>query len=412
MDSSELNKIVPETEDSNHGYVPLGDVLKPDPVDDKPAVQIFQFPAPSDSKLKVSLSQEQLRIKKNATVVASDSNNEQPKSSKDKLLRRVSLQSPIEQRVIKKPATNKSINPKESSNNPKDLSLKINCGLCAKPFVDARVLACLHSFCLTCIQKRMDVDSDAPRKSNPKPRPIAIITRISNYFPVTEKSSTSGTISSQSGELPSLPPPPQRLASVSRRTSQKSFSSVTTSASKPRSSILVASTRNPICPICGAATSLPIGGISRLPKHTILNRLVDSYSSVYGVPRETCDNCDSSPSNAINNCQDCSVNLCLPCSECHKKQKITSGHKLVKLADTKKSADKDSKKASRRCPFHSNSDLKFFCTNCTQVACSECSTILHNGHKCESIHKTIKIYSKLLNDSIKKVRTVKCLKLK
>lgn len=38
------------------------------------------------------------------------------------------------------------------------------------------------------------------------------------------------------------------------------------------------------------------------------------------------------------------------------------------------------------------------------MVCSECVVALHNGHKCESIHKTIKVYSKLLNDSIHRVR--------
>lgn len=96
------------------------------------------------------------------------------------------------------------------------------------------------------------------------------------------------------------------------------------------------------------------------------------------------------------------MNLCALCSDGHKKQKITSTHKQVK-SDGKRLSDKDSKKASKKCPFHPNSDLKLFCTNCNQVACSECLTVLHTGHKCESIHKTIKVYSKLLNDSIKRV---------
>lgn len=202
-----------------------------------------------------------------------------------------------------------------------------------------------------------------------------------------------------------IAPPPRStsITSASRRASQKSFSSGTTNASK-RQSFLIPTTRNPICAICGSSTTLSVGGLSKLPKNTILIRLVDKYSSFHGIRQKMCDYCDSSDSMAINHCQDCLINLCGPCSDSHKKQKITSGHKQVKLEE-KKSYDKDErKKASKRCQFHPNSDLKLFCTNCNQVACSECLTVFHNGHKCESIHKTIKLYSKLLHDTINRVR--------
>lgn len=236
---------------------------------------------------------------------------------------------------------------------------------------------------------------------------------LSSLLPVTEKSSTSGTnSSSQSGDLPILAPPPRRsssIASASRRASQKSYSSITTSASKPRN-LFIVTTRNPVCPLCGTATQLPIGGATRLPKHTVLNRLVDTYASLHGIPQENCENCESTDNPAINHCKECLVNLCEGCSEFHRKQKITSTHKVVKL-ETRKSSEKDSKGTNKKCSLHPNIDLKLFCTACHQVACSECVVVLHHGHKCESIHKTIKVYSKQLNDSVSRVRSALYAKL-
>lgn len=106
---------------------------------------------------------------------------------------------------------------------------------------------------------------------------------------------------------------------------------------------------------------------------------------------------------AVHNCLECSVNLCAACSEVHKKQRIGSGHTVEKLEPDKTQSEDSGKASERRCSFHPNSDLKLFCTNCNQVVCSECVVALHNGHKCESIHKAIKVYSKLLNDSIHRV---------
>lgn len=157
MNQSDLYKIVPESEDSDPGYVQLReDVAETTTVkntDEKPSEEPFKFPVQSgSSKIKISLSQEQLKIKTKPLPPASS--NSPSTSSKDKLNRRVSLQTPIKQK-----GNYKSI-PVKESNNAKDWTGKVICKLCSKPFVEPRVLACLHSFCLECLQKRMDSDSD------------------------------------------------------------------------------------------------------------------------------------------------------------------------------------------------------------------------------------------------------------
>lgn len=159
MDSVDLFKIVPESEDS--GYVRL----REDPVnhkqDDKKTRRNSTIPVPSAgvSKLRISLSQEQLKINKPSSDTTQKPTPIQP--NKDKHLRRVSLQSPIKQHTRFTNNSQKSITAKEAPN----WSSKIICKLCDKPFSDPRVLACLHTFCLACLQKRLDSDSDVFRKS-------------------------------------------------------------------------------------------------------------------------------------------------------------------------------------------------------------------------------------------------------
>lgn len=162
MDPSDLYKIVPESEDSDPGYVQLReDVAEKTTVknnEEKSSVEL-KFPTQSESsKIKISLSQEQLKIKSKLFPPATSNSPFTSSSSKDKSSRRVSLQTPIKQK-----GNNKSI-PVKESNNSKDWTGKVICKLCSKPFSDPRVLSCLHSFCLECLQKRMDSDSDTQCK--------------------------------------------------------------------------------------------------------------------------------------------------------------------------------------------------------------------------------------------------------
>lgn len=162
MDSRDLYKIIAEPEDSDAGgYVQLREESSTKPLEGKSPVQSFPLPVQSESgsKLKISLSQEQLRIK-----LSNSESLVKTASSKEKYPRKVSLQSPIKIKINKNPpAARKSITAKEGGKS-KDLSLRITCKLCDNPFVDPRILSCLHTFCLGCIQKRIDLDPDIPRE--------------------------------------------------------------------------------------------------------------------------------------------------------------------------------------------------------------------------------------------------------
>lgn len=153
-----------------------------------------------------------------------------------------------------------------------------------------------------------------------------------------------------------------------------------------------------MCPLCHTITKLPIGGVSRLPKNTILERLIARHNGQSDT-RTICSRCSNIASAY---CSDCRRNLCATCSEAHVKNRTTFKHKLAKLLDERGSEPLTC--ASKRCPIHPSVDLKLFCVNCNQVACAECLIVIHRGHKCESIHKAAKGYRKLLADSMNRVR--------
>lgn len=91
----------------------------------------------------------------------------------------------------------------------------------------------------------------------------------------------------------------------------------------------------------------------------------------------------------------CEISLCDVCHEAHLRQRWTSKHSLIALPDLKsKQIDALREKqygltsnASLKCFIHPTQDLKLFCTNCNQVACHNCTILLHKGHKFESIER-------------------------
>lgn len=147
MDAEGRNKTVPESEESDPGYVQL--VNEPtnalDRTTRKPAESApTPLPPHNGTRIKVSLSQEQIKSK-------ASSSSEFESVPTTKYAPKIRLQSPI--RTSTK--SNRSIAFKDTKKT-KELASKIICKLCDSPFVDPRVLSCLHCFCLACLNRMTD----------------------------------------------------------------------------------------------------------------------------------------------------------------------------------------------------------------------------------------------------------------
>lgn len=101
--------------------------------------------------------------------------------------------------------------------------------------------------------------------------------------------------------------------------------------------------------------------------------------------------------------------MCGFCKEAHTRQRTTSNHEIRGILEMRKNSSVRYEMTHRKnikCPIHLDHDLKLFCTTCNQVACSDCTILVHRGHKCEPMSKASKVYIKLIKNSLDKTRPV------
>ena len=79
-------------------------------------------------------------------------------------------------------------------------------------------------------------------------------------------------------------------------------------------------------------------------------------------------------------CMDCQSYLCQQCMDLHKRQKITNGHKLLSLAESKEGALAQLHQ-KHMCSEHEEEELKIYCKTCQEVICSDCAIVSHKGHQ-------------------------------
>lgn len=163
-----------------------------------------------------------------------------------------------------------------------------------------------------------------------------------------------------------------------------------------------------ICSTCNTSTELPIGGVFRLPQNFIISRKVQAAilkAEFESAPTIMCQLCITQ-TRASSFCFNCNLHICDLCKDSHKRQRVTSNHEVRSIAEIKmiNSNIPDKKARTVRCPIHPTHDLKIFCTSCHQVCCSDCTILLHRGHKCESVVKAIRVYQKLIKNSLDKTR--------
>lgn len=112
---------------------------------------------------------------------------------------------------------------------------------------------------------------------------------------------------------------------------------------------------------------------------------------------------------AIASCLTCIINLCEFCVEAHARHRSTLMHEVRYFSELKndKHLNDDIPKPSINCTLHPDHDIKLFCVTCLQTACSNCTLLLHRGHKCEPVRKASRNYLKLIKDSLGKTKPIK-----
>lgn len=85
-------------------------------------------------------------------------------------------------------------------------------------------------------------------------------------------------------------------------------------------------------------------------------------------------------------------------------QRWTSQHNIIALQPTNAKLDHHASGAvgNLKCFIHPTQDLQLYCSNCDQVACHNCTILLHKGHKFETIDSAKQHVINSLHQSVEK----------
>lgn len=283
--------------------------------------------------------------------------------------------------------------------------------MCQLPFTGTpKVLpGCLHTFCLPCLNKQ----------------PIAFVTKESPECPVAEgenpdpetnqcggKDSLGGTErETDPGKLASLQEIQHTTLSPSSRPLQTDSDAKCTRPSdqcpKHRPSLIPDLILTVSCPKCTRTSCLPSGGFEKLKTSHVISNLSTTYKALLELQRKLADDiaCDKclEKSVADSYCSTCQHLLCEDHFKCHVMWKEFAAHKFFPIealsSDSEGHWDSDAiklltpslKLGELKCPRHSQKSSNtqtFFCCNCEDLACSQCTVSTHKdgfGHSCVSI---------------------------
>lgn len=183
----------------------------------------------------------------------------------------------------------------------------VHCTICTEPYNDPKVLPCLHSFCLQCLERWASNRHDQP------------------------------------------------------------FS----------------------CPTCRCAVDVPSSGIGGLPSNFFLVSLKERLEEVSRLSKQNTDcKCYICKSKVdILFCLDCKTHICNGCKEIHDRFTKSNSHPLI---PSDKMSDESYLKRvmSTQVPYcntHEQEKVRYYCTQCSHLACQICATVNHQGH--QSLHE-------------------------
>ena len=147
---------------------------------------------------------------------------------------------------------------------------------------------------------------------------------------------------------------------------------------------------NITCPECRKTTSVPSGGMLKLPNNFFINRLLDEVAlkrKVEGEEEVKCDLCIRGDAVEVL-CLDCGAFLCTHCVNNHKYSRDWQDHSLMPLNDLRSKKEEVAIKSKAKyamCQKH-ELELNFYCETCDQLVCHYCIMKDHLKHD----HDTVK----------------------
>ena len=146
------------------------------------------------------------------------------------------------------------------------------------------------------------------------------------------------------------------------------------------------------CPECMQVSTVPAGGVQKLPNNFFINRIIDELAlqgRIEGDEEVQCDLCVKHDNPAVVLCLNCSEFLCDHCHESHKHGKEYQTHNMIWLKELrveKRIINRLSKPKSMLCQEH-EIELNLYCETCDQLMCHYCTTKDHLGHEHDAVKK-------------------------
>ena len=160
------------------------------------------------------------------------------------------------------------------------------------------------------------------------------------------------------------------------------------------------------CPLCRATTPVPKKGVDVIPQNVRLWHEAEIAMCEAKIKKEApskCGECCRVPAlPTVSFCCACCMFLCQPCHEHHCISRKSMNHKILNLKDARKREISEELKhhippPPLHCEEHTDTEVKFYCTNCSSLVCIQCTVIQHAGHKFEEIKNYAQNQKHILN---------------
>ena len=270
----------------------------------------------------------------------------------------------------------------------------IKCPICSKTFTGPRILPCLHSFCLSCLETYVKEGSKDGRYDKP-----SIEKKTKDSSPVSQTSGTKSTNNNLSPTGQSKPVDTSRASPIKAKSPSKSPTRQVpkttlgkTNGTSPKPGNVefqgTASKGFP-CPCCrkfATTPQLPKTSPDKwaelFPENNLLADLVDLHSMKVGT--KVCDPCKRNKSTAQvhSYCKNCRDAMCEPCAKTHKGLRSCRNHKVLtttQFADAINSL----KVEEELCKDHDGKLKEHYCYTHSTLCCSQC--LSENHRKCDRV---------------------------
>ena len=146
------------------------------------------------------------------------------------------------------------------------------------------------------------------------------------------------------------------------------------------------------CPSCYNIT--PDCTPSQLPKHIKKERDAMLTKTQEQLSSESICGCCEEKFVLEAYCEDCSSLICSGCIDSHKRFKLMRNHTIVSLK-----SDQSISHKLPQCSIHSNESVRFYCSSCTRLVCSECISD-HKEHEWELIKDAAESEKEVISSSL------------